>query len=112
MSDKEESLSGTISFYENYFKNRVTPKMESDMAGAEGLYAWLLEYSPELYQQITQSWDEINSLWANRADHDSFRAACKLWRERLLEAKERFDAHKARLRAEALQPDQASMALR
>lgn len=102
-----------ISWYENYYVNRVLPRIEKDMGECSGLFSWLGEQDPQLYDRISAADNEINSLWMNQAGQESFKAACRHWYRLLMEAKKGFDVWKATKReTSVLSGRQERMALR
>ncbi len=88
-------VGGPISWYQNFFSNRVLPKVCKDMetVGSD-FYPWIEEQAPELYIRINRAWEEVDSLWLSQAEKDSFKAACKTWYELLLEAKKGYEEWK------------------
>lgn len=86
-----------ISWYENFFSNRVKPKVCKDMetVGSD-FYPWMAEQAPDLYIKINKAEEEINSLWLSQAEKKSFNDACRTWRDLLLEAKKGYEAWKAK----------------
>jgi hypothetical protein len=98
-------------WYETFYRDRVLVKVCNEMGDCQGFFCWLAEQAPELYNRINASENEIDSLWLNRSDKESFKAACKSWYGLLMEAKKGFDAWKVKQMEESRQPAQKAMAL-
>ncbi len=91
-----------ISFYENFYRNRVLPKACKEMGECEGFFLWLAEYAPDMYARISAADEEINSLWLSQAEKEPFKDACKRWYNLLMEAKKGFYVWKMQQREKVL----------
>jgi len=109
MSNESET---PFTWYENYFKDRVLPKICKDMGECAGVFSWLAENDPALSIRIAEAWELINSLWLNRSEKESFKDACKSWYMLLMEAKKGFEVWKVNRLEESRQPAQKAMVLR
>ncbi len=114
MPDPWDQTGTPVSWYENFFYNRVLPKVckEMETVGSD-FYSWMAEQAPEFYCKINEAEKEINSLWLGEADHESFKGACKTWYNLLLEAKTGYEDWKAKqLREQQLAGRQETMVMR
>lgn len=89
-------------WYEGWYSLRLMPKASSEMEGCAGLFPWLAENDPALYNRISAAEREIDSLWLSRGEKEAFKAACKAWYGLLLEAKKGLEAGRARDREKVL----------
>lgn len=96
-----DELQATPPWCENFFQERVLPKIGKEMGECQGFFSYLAEQNPKLYARIQAADTEIHSLWHPETDHESFKAACKTWYNLLMEAKQGFEAWKFKQKQDA-----------
>jgi hypothetical protein len=69
------------SWHEDFFKRKVFPQICKDAGECAGFYAWLEIGDRQLYDEILRLEQEIDRLWLEKSDQDSFRRGCQDWYE-------------------------------